>query len=172
MVVGFNHNFRYKGEVYHIQTEDSGAKNPQIVTLLYCGGTILVSKKISYAELGPTDNLSTLVEEMMKDQHREMLRRLKNGELDDVIAGQNPSPPPVQVSVQAPVQVAERQSETQAAAAAAVAVPAAVPVAAVAVPAAVPVAAVPAVAPVAEPSAGNDLSLDDIILSYLIGEES
>ncbi len=35
MVVGFNHNFRYKGEVYHVQTEDGGLKSPNIVTLLY-----------------------------------------------------------------------------------------------------------------------------------------
>ena len=153
MVVGFNHNFRYKGEVYHIQTEDSGAKNPQIVTLLYCGGTILVSKKISYAELGPTANLSKLVEEMMKDQHREMLRRLTNGELDDVLFGQKPSPPPVD----APIPAVARPSETRAAPA-----PAA---------AGVPVAAA-AAAPVVAQSAGSDLSLDDIILSYLIGEES
>ncbi len=51
MVVGFNHNFRYQGEVYHIQTEDSGMLSPNIVTLLYQGGTILASKKTSYADI-------------------------------------------------------------------------------------------------------------------------
>ena len=30
MVVGFNHNFTYKGTVYHIQTEDSGRKSPRV----------------------------------------------------------------------------------------------------------------------------------------------
>ncbi len=85
MVVGFNHNFRYKGEVYHIQTEDSGVKSPNIVTLLYQGGTILASKKTSYADISKVDNLEQVVEELMKEQHKGMLRGLKSGEYDTVI---------------------------------------------------------------------------------------
>ena len=85
MVVGFNHNFRYKGEVYHIQTEDSGVKSPNIVTLLYQGGTILGSKKTSYADIAKVDNLEQVVEELMKEQHKGMLRSLKTGEYDEVI---------------------------------------------------------------------------------------
>ena len=85
MVVGFNHNFRYKGEVYHIQTEDSGLKSPNIVTLLYQGGTILASKKTSYADITKVDNLNKVVEELMKEQHKEMLRSLKAGEFDAAI---------------------------------------------------------------------------------------
>jgi hypothetical protein len=85
MVVGFNHNFRYKDEVYHIQTEDSGVKSPNIVTLLYQGGTILASKKTSYADISKVDNLEQVVEELMKEQHKGMLRGLKSGEYDAVI---------------------------------------------------------------------------------------
>jgi len=85
MVVGFNHNFRYQGDVYHIQTEDSGMLNPNIVTLLYQGGTILASKKTSYADIAKIDNLEQVVEELMKEQHRNMLRALKSGEFDGVI---------------------------------------------------------------------------------------
>jgi hypothetical protein len=85
MVVGFNHNFRYKGEIYHIQTEDSGLKSPNIVTLLYQGGTILASKKTSYADISKVDNLAQVVEELMKEQHKDMLRSLKAGEFDAVI---------------------------------------------------------------------------------------
>ena len=85
MIVGFNHNFRYQGEVYHIQTEDSGMLSPNIVTLLYQGGTILASKKTSYADIAKVDNLEQVVEELMKEQHRNMLRGLKSGEFDEVI---------------------------------------------------------------------------------------
>jgi hypothetical protein len=85
MIVGFNHNFRYQGEVYHIQTEDSGMRSPNIVTLLYQGGTILASKKTSYADIAKVDNLEQVVEELMKEQHRNMLRGLKSGEFDEVI---------------------------------------------------------------------------------------
>lgn len=83
MVVGFNHNIMYKGEVFHIQTEDSGISNPHIITLLYRAGTIISSKKTDYSDIIKMDNLELVVEELMKDQHKEMLRRLKAGEFDE-----------------------------------------------------------------------------------------
>ncbi len=85
MVGGFNHNFRYLGEIYHIQTEDSGAKNSRIVTLLFRGGTVLASEKNSYSELIGREGLAGLVEDRMKEQHKEMIRRLKDGYFDGVI---------------------------------------------------------------------------------------
>ncbi len=83
MVLGFNHNVNYKGEVFHVQTEDSGIKNPHIITLLYRGGVILCSKKTSYADILMMDNLDSVVEELMKAQHKELMRRLKSGEFDE-----------------------------------------------------------------------------------------
>jgi hypothetical protein len=85
MVGGFNHNVRYQGVVYHIQTEDSGLKNPAIVTLLYHGGTIVASRKTSYADIAKIDHLEQVVEDLMKEQHRNMLRSLKAGEFDEMI---------------------------------------------------------------------------------------
>ncbi|MEI8354895.1 MAG: hypothetical protein WCG31_02165, partial [Deltaproteobacteria bacterium] len=83
MVVGFNHNIRYKGEIFHVQTEDSGILNPFITTLLYRNGTIIASKKTSYADILKVEMLANVVEDIMKDQHKEILRRLKAGEFDD-----------------------------------------------------------------------------------------
>jgi hypothetical protein len=82
MLVGYNHNIRYRGDVFHVQTEDSGLNNPHIITLLYRGGTILASKKTSYADIIKIENLEKVLEEIMKDQHKDMLRRLKAGEFD------------------------------------------------------------------------------------------
>jgi hypothetical protein len=73
----------YKGKVFHIQTEDSGINNPHIITLLYRGGTIISSKKTSYADIIKVDNLEQVVEELMKDQHKDMLRNLKAGKFDE-----------------------------------------------------------------------------------------
>jgi len=104
MLVGYNHNIGYKGEVFHVQTEDSGINTPHIITLLYRGGNILASKKTSYADIVKMGNLSQVVEELMKEQHKEMLRRLKNGEFDDRLGLEgvfetpsvsDPEPPPV-----------------------------------------------------------------------------
>jgi hypothetical protein len=92
MVLGFNHNIQYKGEIFHIQTEDSGVETPHIITLLYRGGTIISSKKTSYADIIRMDNLEKVVDELMKDQHKEMLRRLKSGDFDERAFGQTSSP--------------------------------------------------------------------------------
>ena len=83
MVLGFNHNLMYKGEVFHVQTEDSGVVTPHIITLLYRGGVIISSKKTSYSDILKMDNLDVVVEELMKEQHKEMMRRLKTGEFDE-----------------------------------------------------------------------------------------
>jgi hypothetical protein len=185
MVVGFNHNFPYKGTIYHIQTEDGGRGNPTIVTLLYRGGTILASRKTSYADITRIDNLSSVVEELMKDQHKEMLRSLKNGEFDDAIARfvAGPSPGP---AASAPAAGQPAPADTVPAPAPAQVQPApadAVPAPADAVPAPAPApAAAPRAAPPASPAgsaaatepprpAAGEASLDEIILSYLLGEE-
>lgn len=78
MLIGYNTNIRYKGKTYHVQTEDSGPTNPQIVTLLYYHGAILSSKKTSYAHLLGQPDLEDRLRELMKQQHREMIRELKN----------------------------------------------------------------------------------------------
>jgi hypothetical protein len=95
----------YKGEVYHVQTEDSGVKNPHIITLLYQGGTILSSKKTSYADIVTFENLDLLVDELMKEQHKGMLRGLKGGEFDSKIAAMN-APAAAAVATAAPAPVA------------------------------------------------------------------
>jgi hypothetical protein len=83
-VVGFNHNIKHKGKMYHIQTEDSGLENPHIITHLFVGGNILASKKTSYADIVGAENLAQVVRELMEEQHKEMLRNLINGVYDDI----------------------------------------------------------------------------------------
>jgi len=86
MVVGFNHNLAYNGAIYHVQTEDHGPKSPSIVTLLYRDGTILASRRVSYADIVRIDNLEQVVAELMKELHREVLHALNSGAFDEVIA--------------------------------------------------------------------------------------
>jgi len=92
MRVGFNHNVTYRGEVFHIQTEDSGINTPHIITLLYRGGTIISSKKTSYADIIKIENLENVVDELMKEQHKDMLRGLKAGLFDERAFGHRPTP--------------------------------------------------------------------------------
>lgn len=77
MLIGYNTNVKYKGKTYHVQTEDSGPANPQIVTLLYHQGAILASKKTNYAHLIGQPDLEDKLRNLMKQQHREMIMELK-----------------------------------------------------------------------------------------------
>ncbi|MDP2279969.1 MAG: hypothetical protein Q8K51_17330 [Nitrospirota bacterium] len=79
MLVGYNNNVTYKGKVYHVQTEDSGLNNPIIVTLLYIKGTILASKKTSYSHLIGNKDIKKSVRELMKEQHKAILKELIAG---------------------------------------------------------------------------------------------
>lgn len=79
MLIGYNTNVPYKGTVYHVQTEDSGLKSPVIITLLYLKGTILASKKTNYCHLIAGPDYKEKVRELMKEQHKAMLRELIAG---------------------------------------------------------------------------------------------
>lgn len=79
MLVGYNTNISYKEKVYHIQTEDSGQSNPMIVTLLYSKGAILASQKTSYAHILAEPDYKDRVREIMKAQHKAMLKGLLAG---------------------------------------------------------------------------------------------
>jgi hypothetical protein len=82
MLIGYNTNVPYKGKVYHVQTEDSGLSNPSILTLLYCQGAILRSVKTGYAHIVGHPDLEEQVRDLMKQQHREMIRSLIRGQCD------------------------------------------------------------------------------------------
>lgn len=82
-LLGFNNNFKHKGSVYHIQTEDSGVKHPHIITHLFAdGGRILKSIKTSYAAYLSEPNMADIVRSMMKEQHKAMIVALRDGRFD------------------------------------------------------------------------------------------
>ena len=83
MVPGFNHNVKHRVKTFHVQTEDSGLANPQIVTHLFAGGNILASKKIFYGDISEAENLIAIVRELMEEQHKDVLRSLVHGVYDD-----------------------------------------------------------------------------------------
>jgi hypothetical protein len=80
---GFNTDFKHKGQVFHAQTEDNGVNNPVVVTLLYLKGAILASKKSSYADLLEKENYQQQLMDLMKDQHRTIMREVLAGKYED-----------------------------------------------------------------------------------------
>lgn len=87
MLSGFNTNFRYRGVLFHVQTEDSGRANPHIITHLFHGGNILASEKSQYLDLleAPEGSIEEGVRKRMEGQHKAMLKQLSRGGHDAVI---------------------------------------------------------------------------------------
>lgn len=86
MLTGYNTDLNFEGKPYHIQTEDGGINNPVIVTHLYSHGAILSSKRISYADIIKIDRLEEVVRAIMEEQHRAMIKELKEGKFRKGIA--------------------------------------------------------------------------------------
>ena len=82
MNLGLNENILHKGKMYHIQTEDSGVKNPFIVTNIFLAGVIISSEKLSYADIVKSDCVDEVVKELLRDQHKKMVEDLKKGKFD------------------------------------------------------------------------------------------
>lgn len=82
MLSGINTDIQYKGQVYHVQTEDGGPENPIITTLLFKGGAIFSSKKTHYEEILQSESYQEVVRELMKEQHKNMVRDLAAGKFE------------------------------------------------------------------------------------------
>ncbi|RLB48725.1 MAG: hypothetical protein DRH23_08055 [Deltaproteobacteria bacterium] len=82
--MGYNTNVRHKGNLYHIQTEDSGVKRPHVITQLFAdGGRIIASEKTSYQEHVEAENIAVIVKQLMQDQHKRVFIGLRDGVYDE-----------------------------------------------------------------------------------------
>ena len=81
-LLGYNHNVKYGGHIFHVQTEDSGPGNPHLFTHLFFEGSILASKRGQYAPNTPEGE----VRAMMQAQHKAILKELKQTAYDERIA--------------------------------------------------------------------------------------
>jgi hypothetical protein len=80
-ILGYNHNVRYRGLVFHVQTEDSGVLSPHLFTHLFHGGVIVSTRKLVYDGGSAED----VIKSLMQAQHKAVLKDLKKGAFDDKI---------------------------------------------------------------------------------------
>ena len=85
MITGANTNVRYRGVLFHVQTEDSGRANPHIISHVYHGGTILGTHKTDYTDRVDAEDLTSVVRGLIEQQHAAMLQKLNSGGFDAVI---------------------------------------------------------------------------------------
>ncbi len=81
MVTGINSDIDYNGKLYHVQTEDGGINNPIILTRIFCSGVLVTTRKTSYVYLLDMDGFKEVVENLMKEQHNEMIQEIQNGKM-------------------------------------------------------------------------------------------
>jgi hypothetical protein len=174
MITGYNTDVRHGEVVFHVQTEDKGVSNPFIESLVYVGGQVLASKRVSYAELLAAGREEKELVALMDHQHRTMIAAIRHGKLDAKLAslnagrqtGQHPRfetpsvsvqsvtggmvvqpPPPLPAPAPAPAPVDSGETVSRAAAAPEVERP-----------------------PAPARTAGPDRTLDQVILEYLTSE--
>lgn len=109
--MGFNHNFRHLGFLFHVQTEDTGPHSGHVETNLLCDGAVVASKRTPLPPAATASDTRSL----MRDQHKTVLRELRDGLWDEKIrdvighaicAGTRPLPPiPTPVRAPAPVEL-------------------------------------------------------------------
>lgn len=86
--MGFNNNVKYQGQVFHVQTEDSGLDAPHVITHLFAdGGRVIKSHKRSYDKEVRRADVANYVRSLMKAQHIEMVLALRESRFDGIIAG-------------------------------------------------------------------------------------
>ena len=87
MQKGFNSDVNFKGQKYHVQTEDWGFQNPYLVSQIFKQGAVLRTIKTPYIEilsepiaaaavLGQTD----MIQKALRSQHTLVVERLLSGE--------------------------------------------------------------------------------------------
>jgi hypothetical protein len=86
MITGYNTDVRHGEVVYHVQTEDKGAANPFIESLVYVGGQVLASKRASYADLLAEGREEKEIVALMDHQHRTTIAAIRHGKLDAKLA--------------------------------------------------------------------------------------
>ncbi len=87
MVPGFNHDVPHLGKAYHVQTEDLGVGNPHVVTHVFLGGSVVGTRRTSYAHMVGAPDLTTSVKEIMKEQHKQVVRNLLAGAYEPPASG-------------------------------------------------------------------------------------
>lgn len=82
---GYNHNIRYRGRDYHVQTEDSGVEKGHIHTHVFLGGTVISTAKVEYDPGRLGEPLDGHIVQMMRESHQSMTRALLRGSFDERI---------------------------------------------------------------------------------------
>lgn len=84
MQKGFNSDVNFRGQRYHVQTEDWGIQNPYLVSRVFLQGAVLKTIKTSYEEVlrqqAPRDQVEA-IQKALRSQHTLVVEKLLSGSL-------------------------------------------------------------------------------------------
>jgi len=81
MLFGYNTKVSLNQKIYHVQTEDKGEQAAQIITVIYCEGSIVARRKKDYTSLLNTENYKVKIGKLIEQEHQEMIKELVSGKL-------------------------------------------------------------------------------------------
>ena len=97
MITGYNTDIRHRETVFHVQTEDKGAANPCVESLVYVKGQVIANKRTNYADLIADGKGEKAIIALIEHQHRVMIAAIKSGKLDEKVvalaSGRKPGQP-------------------------------------------------------------------------------
>ena len=76
MIFGFNTDVAGRDGVYHVQTEDRGAKSPVVESIVYAGGKIIGRRRTAYS---PMEATPERIEELVRRQHKDLVEAIRSG---------------------------------------------------------------------------------------------
>ncbi len=74
--MGLNNNLEFMGKQLHVQTEHMGFPVAHIVTQVFCGGRVLLSKKSEYPSNAQEPQDLSKVQQLMHAQHCQIIQEI------------------------------------------------------------------------------------------------
>ncbi len=85
---GINSEAKYKGAVFHVQTQDLGAPGRLVETLIYKSGKLLTSRRTSYASFLGSPELQEKIRQILEEQHSAILKEIAAGKFEHYLTAE------------------------------------------------------------------------------------
>jgi len=83
---GFNSEVKYKGAIFHVQTQDCGPGARCIESLIYKSGKLISSRKTDYTSFLALPRLQEKILQILKGQHTAVLKEIADGKFEHFLA--------------------------------------------------------------------------------------
>ena len=85
-MAGFNTDIKYKGALFHVQTQDVGPSARCIESLIYKSGKLLSSRKGFYTSFLGSPQLQEKIQQLLEEQHGAVLKEIAEGKFEHYLS--------------------------------------------------------------------------------------